>query len=84
MADPEPRLVKESRCRDDLKKIMPFRIIPVDRKEREEIENNRTPLETALLFGLPEDVKQAISRMLTGSGNISLALLRTKKTGKQK
>lgn len=67
MADPDPRLVRASRSRDDLIKIMPFKIIAADLEERQKIEKNRTPLKTALLFELPEDVKKAISEILRDS-----------------
>lgn len=61
MEDPDPLLLeKNGRDLQSLQNFMPYKLIPITDREQEKIRTNHAPLETALLFDLPRDIKEAI------------------------
>jgi len=67
MADPDPLLLKESGSDlQALQNFMPYKLIRITDREQEKIKTNLAPLQTALLFDLPQDIKKAIKSHLAG------------------
>jgi len=68
MADPEPLLLAESgNDLQSLQNFMPYKLVAITDREQEKIRTNLAPLETALLFDLPRDIKEAIKEHLAGT-----------------
>ncbi len=68
MEDPDPLLLAKSGSNlQSLRNFMPYKLIPITDREQEKIRTNRAPLETALLFDLPRDIKEAIRKHLAGT-----------------
>ena len=67
MEDPDPFLLVESGSDlQSLHNFMPYKLIAITDREQEKIRTNLAPLETALLFDLPRDIKEAIKQYLAG------------------
>jgi DNA mismatch repair ATPase MutS len=67
MADPDPLLLKKNSSNlQSLQNFMPYKLIPITDREQEKIRTSLAPLETALLFDLPQDIKKAIRSHLAG------------------
>ncbi len=65
MEDPDPLLLEKNGCDlQSLQNFMPYKLIPITDREQEKIRTNRAPLETALLFDLPRDIKEDIKNHL--------------------
>lgn len=67
MADPDPNLlVGSGKNLQSLQNFMPYKLIAIKDREQEKIRTNLAPLETALLFDLPQDIKEGIRQYLAG------------------
>ena len=67
MEDVNPLLLKKNGYDlQSLHNFMPYRLTPISEGDHEKIRTSTAPLETALLFDLPQDIKEAIKTHLDG------------------